>query len=44
MISFPRLARTFSGSGQVRYLLGDRPVDRYLEFVGGGVRPVELGR
>jgi len=28
-----------SGSGQVRYQLGDRLVDRYLEFVAGRCRP-----
>ncbi len=33
MSSFPCLVRFESGSGQVRYRLGDRLVDRYLEFV-----------
>jgi len=32
MSSFPCLARFVSGSGQVRYRLGERLVDRYLEF------------
>ena len=31
---FPCLVRLVSGSGQVRYRLGERLVDRYLEFVG----------
>ena len=35
MSSFPCLARTVSGSGLVRYSLGHRLVDRYLEFVAG---------
>jgi hypothetical protein len=30
------------GSGQVRYRLGDRLVDRYLEFVAGRCRPNTL--
>jgi hypothetical protein len=30
------------GSGQVRYALGDRLVDRYLEFVAGRCRPNTL--
>jgi integrase/recombinase XerD len=38
MSGFPCLARTVSSSGQVRYLLGDRLVDRYLEFVAGRCR------
>ena len=42
MSSFPCLARTVSGSGQVRYSLGDRLVDRYLEFVVGRCRPNTL--
>jgi hypothetical protein len=42
MSSFPCLARTFSGSGQVRYSLGDRLVDHYLEFVAGRCRPNTL--
>jgi len=40
MSSFPCLVRLVSGSGQVRYRLGDRLVDRYLEFVAGRYRPV----
>jgi integrase/recombinase XerD len=39
MSSFPRLVRSLSGSGQVRYSLGGRLVDRYLEFVAGRCRP-----
>ena len=35
MSGFPRLVRLVSGSGQVSYRLGDRLVDRYLEFVAG---------
>ena len=31
-----------SGSGQVRYRLGERLVDRHLEFVAGGCRPNTL--
>lgn len=31
---FPCLVRSVSGLGEVRYSLGDRLVDRYLEFVG----------
>jgi site-specific recombinase XerD len=42
MSSFPCLARFVSGSGQVRYRLGDRLVDRYLEFVAGRCRPNTL--
>ena len=42
MSSFPCLARLVSGSGQVRYRLGDRLVDRYLEFVAGRCRPDTL--
>ena len=42
MSSFPCLVRSFSGSGQVRYSLGDRLVDRYLEFVAGRCRPNTL--
>ena len=38
MSSFPCLARFVSGSGQVRYRLGDR----YLEFVAGRCRPNTL--
>ncbi len=39
MSDFPCLARIVSGSGQVRYRLGERLVDRYLEFVAGRCRP-----
>ena len=42
MSSFPCLVRSVSGSGQVRYRLGDRLVDRYLEFVAGRCRPNTL--
>src|SRR6267378_3241448 len=42
MSSFPCLARFVSGSGQVRFRLGDRLVDRYLEFVAGRCRPNTL--
>jgi integrase/recombinase XerD len=42
MSSFPCLVRFASGSGQVRYRLGDRLVDRYLEFVAGRCRPNTL--
>jgi hypothetical protein len=42
MSSFPCLVRFVSGSGQARYRLGDRLVDRYLEFVAGGCRPNTL--
>src|SRR5215510_1446589 len=42
MSSFPCLVRLVSGSGQVRYRLGDRMVDRYLEFVAGRCRPNTL--
>ena len=42
MSSFPCLERTFSGSGQVRFTLGDRLTDRYLEFVAGRCRPNTL--
>jgi integrase/recombinase XerD len=42
MRSFPCLVRFVSGSGQVRYRLGDRLVDRYLEFVAGRCRPNTL--
>jgi integrase/recombinase XerD len=40
--SFPCLARSVSSSGQVRYQLGDRLVDRYLDFVAGRCRPNTL--
>jgi integrase/recombinase XerD len=42
MSSFPCLVRLVSGSGQVRYRLGERLVDRYLEFVAGRCRPSTL--
>src|SRR5262250_209220 len=42
MSSFPCVVRFVSGSGQVRYSLGDRLVDRYLEFVAGRCRPNTL--
>ncbi len=42
MSSFPCLERTLSGSGQVRFRLGDRLTDRYLEFVAGRCRPNTL--
>src|SRR5260370_24352711 len=42
MGSFPCLVRFVSGSGQVRYRLGDRLADRYLEFVAGRCRPNTL--
>lgn len=42
MVSFPEMVRTTSGLGEVRYALGDRLVDRYLEFVAGRARPYTL--
>jgi integrase len=42
MSSFPCLVRGVPGSGQVRYRLGERLVDRYLEFVAGRCRPNTL--
>ena len=42
MSTFPCLARFVSGSGQVRYRLGDRLVDRYLEVMAGRCRPNTL--
>jgi integrase/recombinase XerD len=42
MSSFPCLARTVSGSGLVRFSLGDRLAGRYLEFVAGRCRPNTL--
>jgi integrase/recombinase XerD len=42
MSSFPFPARSVSGSGEVRYALGHRLVDRYLEFVAGRCRPNTL--
>jgi integrase/recombinase XerD len=40
--SFPCLARSVSSSGLIRYRLGDRLVDRYLDFVAGRCRPNTL--
>ncbi len=42
MSAFPCLVRFVSGSGQVRYRLGEPLVDRYLEFVAGRCRPNTL--
>ena len=42
MSSFPCVARSVSSSGQVCYQLGDRLVDRYLDFVAGRCRPNTL--
>src|ERR1019366_6349154 len=42
MTTFPTLVRTASPSGETRYLLGHRLVDRYLEFVAGRARPNTL--
>jgi integrase/recombinase XerD len=42
MSTFPSLVRAVSSSGQVRYSLGDRLTDRYLEFVAGRCRPNTL--
>ena len=42
MSSFPCLVRVVSGSGQVRYRLGERLVDRSVEFVAGRCRPNTL--
>jgi integrase/recombinase XerD len=42
MSSFPCVVRFVSGSGQIRYRLGERLVDRYLEFVAGRCRPNTL--
>jgi hypothetical protein len=36
------MARTMSGLGEARYALGDRLVDRYLEFVTSRARPNTL--
>jgi hypothetical protein len=41
-MSSPCLMRFVSGSGQVRYRLGERLVDWYLEFVAGRCRPNTL--
>src|ERR1700747_3074769 len=42
MSSFPCVARSVTGAGEVRYALGHRLVDRYLEFVAGRCRPNTL--
>jgi hypothetical protein len=42
MSGFPCLVRFVSGSGQVRYRLGDRLADRYLELLAGRCRPNTL--
>jgi site-specific recombinase XerD len=42
MSSFPCLVRTVTGAGEVRYSLGHRLVDRYLDFVAGRGRPNTL--
>ena len=42
MSTFPCLVRFVSGSGQVRYRLGERLADRYLEFAAGRCRPNTL--
>ena len=42
MSGFPCLVRSVSGLGEVRFCLGDRLVDRYLEFVFGRARPNTL--
>src|SRR5215468_12226358 len=42
MSSFPCVVRSVTGAGEVRYRLGDRLVDRYLEFVAGRCRPDTL--
>jgi integrase/recombinase XerD len=42
MSSFPCVVRTVTGAGEVRYALGHRLVDRYLEFVAGRCRPNTL--
>src|SRR5215813_10675821 len=42
MSSFPCLVRSVSAWGEVRYALGHRLVDRYLEFVAGRCRPNTL--
>jgi hypothetical protein len=38
VVSFPEMVRTTSGPGEARYALGDRLVDRYLEFVASRAR------
>jgi integrase/recombinase XerD len=42
MSSLPCLVRSVTGAGEVRYALGHRLVDRYLEFVAGRCRPNTL--
>jgi hypothetical protein len=42
MSSFPCVVRSVTGAGEVRYSLGHRLVDRYLEFVAGRCRPNTL--
>jgi len=42
MSSFPCVVRSVTGAGEVRYVLGHRLVDRYLEFVAGRCRPNTL--
>jgi len=42
VVSFPCLVRSVSRAGEVRYALGHRLVDRYLEFVAGRSRPNTL--
>ena len=44
VVSFPEMVPTSSGLGEVCYALGDRVVDRYLEFVAGRARPTRCGR
>jgi site-specific recombinase XerD len=39
VVSFPEMMRTTSGLGEARYALGNRLMDRYLEFVAGRARP-----
>ena len=42
MRGFPLSCAVRSGSGKVRYRLGEQLVDRYLEFVAGRRRPNTL--
>src|SRR5690348_3566679 len=42
MSSFPCVVRSVTGAGEVRYSLGHRLVDRYLEFAAGRCRPNTL--
>jgi hypothetical protein len=42
--SFSCRVGSMSGSGQVRYSLGDRLVDRYLEFVAAVTGRTRCGR